>query len=715
MAVAAEQGGPTRALRRWGVFNDLAVVMVGLGAAIGLAFPLFAVLLGVPAVHVLRPRFWAACLLAGFVLAAGNWLVAQHVLGRRLRALCHHLTQVAEQLRHASARGDDAGRVRSAGTLPVTTSDELGRLAGSFNALLLAVHDEHRFRSLVRDGSDLTCLVDAADRVVFVSSSVRALLGWTPEQVRGRPLHELVHPEDVARLTGLPGLDGAVASGPGLVVVRVDAADGSTRKLEVTSSDRRHDPAVGALVLTARDVTERQELEARLTHQALHDDLTGLANRTALQQHGCRLLADTAACGAPLAVLVLDLNRFKEINDTLGHACGDQLLQQVARRLAARLREQDLLTRLGGDEFAVLLPGLDAGSAPAAAHRLLESFADSFHVDGLDLDVDVSIGVALHQPAPGGPPAEPPAELLGGLLREADIAMYAAKQMQTGVELYAPGTDTHNLGRLLLLTELRRAVDDGDQLVLHFQPKVDLTSGDVVGVEALVRWQHPSRGLLPPNEFLPAAERSGLIHALTDAVLDQALRQARDWLLAGVAVPVAVNLSARSLHLLELPERVVEALQRHGVPAALLRLEVTESALMDDPDRALTTLSRLREVGVGISLDDFGTGYSSMSYLKRMPVDELKVDRSFVIDLTGSPEDAALVRAAIHLGHTMGMTVVAEGVEAEDVAMALRGMRCDVGQGYHFSRPLEGPAMTALLQCQVEQPARRATVAPVGG
>jgi diguanylate cyclase (GGDEF)-like protein len=380
--------------------------------------------------------------------------------------------------------------------------------------------------------------------------------------------------------------------------------------------------------------------------------------------------------GGPAAVLMLDLDRFKEINDTLGHSYGDRLLEQVGPRLRAHLREEDVLARLGGDEFAALLPGLSRTSALAAAARLLHALREPFTVDGLELDVDASIGIALGDGGSAG---------MDDLLRQADIAMYTAKQMQSGVEVYTEHADHHDRSRLLLLTQVRRAIAD-QQFVLHYQPKVSLTDGVARGVEALVRWQHPTRGLLGPGDFIPVVERTGLIHQLTLAAL--ALAQARSWLADGVDVQIAVNLSARNLHHLALPNQVSDALARYDVPARNLRLEVTESALMTDPDKAMTVLGRLNELGVALSLDDFGTGYSSMSYLKYLPVDELKVDRSFVNELLRNAEDAAIVRAAIELGHNLGMTVVAEGVEEPEAQRALLAMGCDTAQGYHFARPL---------------------------
>jgi len=312
---------------------------------------------------------------------------------------------------------------------------------------------------------------------------------------------------------------------------------------------------------------------------------------------------------------------------------------------------------------------------------------EPFMVDGLALDVDVSIGVTVSSSGPVG---------IDALLRQADIAMYTAKERQSGVEVYDAAADGHDRGRLVLLSEFRRAMAD-EQLVLHYQPKVSLGTGAVVGLEALVRWVHPTRGLLFPGDFLPAVELTGLIEPLTDCVLDMALAQTRAWAAQGLAVPVAVNLSARSVSRLDLPDRVFSALAAHDVPPNLLRLELTESALLAEPARARDVLTRLHTAGISLSIDDFGTGYSSMSHLKHLPVDELKIDRSYVADMATSAEDAALVRSLVDLGHELGLTVVAEGVEDADTAAMLSDLRCGVGQGYLYAAPMPPQATAGWL------------------
>ncbi|MCZ2846898.1 putative bifunctional diguanylate cyclase/phosphodiesterase [Modestobacter sp. VKM Ac-2978] len=679
---------------RWSAFTVLAVGMALLGLAVGAVFPSFAELLGVPARYTGAPTFRAACLAAGLVLGCANWLLVRQVIGSRLRVLAGRLSDIAATVGNPVASAQGPSRPAADLALPVGSRDDLGITAAAFNALLAALDLERRFRSAVHASNDVMALLTPTGEISFLSDSVADVLGWTREELLGRHVGGLLHAEDADLFTdsGAPiAPDGQPLSQ--VFVVRARHRDGSWRHLEVSSSDRRGDPVIGGLLITARDVTDRLELQQRLAFQATHDALTGLPNRAALLARGAELLTGPAR----LAVLLMDLDRFKEVNDTLGHSYGDRLLAQVGPRLRPLVRDVDLVARLGGDEFAVLLPGVTATEACAAAARLQAALGTPFLVDGLALDVDVSIGVAVA----GAESLE-----IGALLRQADIAMYTAKERQSGVQLYDPSADDHDRSRLLLLSELRLGLAES-QLVVHYQPQLSLDSGRVTGVEALVRWQHPVRGLLGPVEFLPAVERTALIEPLTDAVLDAVLAQLREWCAEGIAVPVSVNLSARSLIRADLPDRVLSRLRTHGVPAAMLRLEVTESALLTEPERAREVLGRLHAAGVAISIDDFGTGFSAMSHLKHLPVSEIKVDRSYVAEMTSSTEDAAVVRSVIDLGHELGMTVVAEGVEDTLTAEALASLRCDVVQGHLFSVPRTAVDVTDWLRSAARSPADR--------
>jgi diguanylate cyclase (GGDEF)-like protein len=434
-------------------------------------------------------------------------------------------------------------------------------------------------------------------------------------------------------------------------------------------------------------------------HQATHDALTGLPNRVLFGDRLARALALAGRGGKQVGVMVIDLDRFKDVNDSLGHHCGDLLLSQIGPRVREALRDVDTLARLGGDEFAVLLPDTDEAGVLMVAERVLERLHSSYAVGEVTVDLEASVGVAV-APAHGSSAED--------VLRHADTAMYLAKEARAGVAVYDPTVHGPGPRRLLLLGELRRALDQPDELVLHYQPKVELAGERVVGVEALLRWRHPERGLVQPGEFIAAAENTGLIHRLNTCVLTLAVEQLRRWLDCGYPVPVAVNLSARCLHDSTLPARIEQLLRDHRVPAALLRLEVTESAVMVDTPRALAVLTLLHQLGVRLSIDDFGTGYSSMTYLKRLPVDELKIDRSFVIGMTGDHDDATIVRTAIDLGHNLGLTVVAEGVETAGHARALLGLGCDVAQGNHYTTPLPPAELAAWLARAAAVPRARA-------
>src|SRR4051794_18261321 len=423
-------------------------------------------------------------------------------------------------------------------------------------------------------------------------------------------------------------------------------------------------------------------------HQALHDALTGLPNRTLFSHRIEQVLNAGRRADRIAAVMLIDLDHFKEINDTLGHHAGDRLLQEVAERLDASLDEQHTVARLGGDEFGVLLPDL-AGpdEASAVAQELLNQLREPFSIDGLTLEVDASIGIAC-APEHGNDVEQ--------LNQRADIAMYAAKEGGRGYVLFEPQLDRYSPRRLSLAGSLRAAIADGE-IVLFFQPKAELTSGKIVGVEALARWQHPRLGLIGPSEFVPIAEQTGLIGPLTSHVLEQALRQVRRWSEQGEELSVAVNLSARSFLDAQLAVEIPRLLEATGVDARLLELEITESMLMIDPARAKATLERLSAIGLSLSVDDFGTGYSSLANLKRLPVDGIKIDKSFVIDMPHDASDAAIVRSTIDLAHNLGLRVVAEGVESHEAWRRLEDLGCDLAQGFHVSRPVPAEAMTRLL------------------
>jgi diguanylate cyclase (GGDEF)-like protein len=424
-------------------------------------------------------------------------------------------------------------------------------------------------------------------------------------------------------------------------------------------------------------------------HQALHDALTDLPNRRLFRDRVNQAVVNARRTHQPVAVMIIDLDRFKEVNDTLGHHIGDLLLQQVAARLQQTLREGDTIARLGGDEFAVLLPSVSgAVAAEAVAEKLVKALETPFTIRTWTFDIDASIGIAV-SPEHG--------DTVDALMQRGDVAMYLAKESRAGFELYSADRDRHSPRRLALLGDLRRAIDDGS-LMLHYQPKADMRTGGVRGVEALLRWTHVEHGPIPPDEFIPLAEHTGLIRPLTLYVLDQALAQCRAWNDDGVNVGVAVNLSVRNLYDPSFADEVAALMAKWGVPASLLELEITESVIMADPMRAMAVLARLSDLGVGLSLDDFGVGYSSLAYLKRLPVTEIKIDKSFVMNISTDESDAMIVRSTIGLARSLGMRVVAEGVETEETWARLVALGCDIAQGYYLCRPKSAEDVTPLLR-----------------
>jgi diguanylate cyclase (GGDEF)-like protein len=450
------------------------------------------------------------------------------------------------------------------------------------------------------------------------------------------------------------------------------------------------------LAMTFRDVITLAETRT----QALTDELTGLANRraliAALGAHAKRIDPDSESS---LALMLIDLDRFKEINDSLGHDVGDELLRQLARRLENYIRPGDLLSRLGGDEFAILLaPERDQTAAERVASRIAAALDEPFALDDMTLHVRGSIGIALY-PHHCADPMQ--------LLQRADVAMTIAKRSRSRVALYQIGEDPHSKERVQLLEALRAGLARGE-LVCHYQPKITVSTGTTDGVEALVRWQHPERGLLAPDAFLPLAEQAGLMRPLTMAVLHIALRDASRWRRAGHDVTVAVNLSVTNLLDAELASDVAALLYEHQLPSSALILEITETVLMTDSSRAKAVVEALHALGVGLSVDDYGTGYSSLAYLQDLAIDELKLDRSFIMRLGDDPRSAAIVRSTVDLAHSLGLRIVAEGVEDAGTVEVLHRYGCDIIQGYFYSRPISAADLsTWLTNGPAAEPSRR--------
>lgn len=420
-------------------------------------------------------------------------------------------------------------------------------------------------------------------------------------------------------------------------------------------------------------------LEQQASHDSTHDRLTDLPNRVLLRDRLEQALNVAQHDRTRLAVLALNLDRFKEINDTLGHFNGDRVLKQVAARLEGTIQDTATVARLGGDEFAIMLTKLDSvREATKMAQKIGKALQTPFALEGLKLDVQASIGIAVFPEH--GPDADT-------LLQRADVAMYMAKQEKSGFVVYDPKHDKHSPHRLTLMGELRHAIET-DELILHYQPKVNIKSAQLTDVEALVRWQHPQHNLMSPDEFIPLAERTGLIKPLTMWVLNHAMQQHSNWRKTGLDIGIAVNVSAYGLLDLELPDLIAGLLASHGVAPERLKLEITETSIMVDQERSLQILTRLAEMGVGLSIDDFGTGYSSLSYLSKLPVSEIKIDKSFVMDMDENPKHEMIVRATIDLAHNLGLEVIGEGARSHEIYLQLEKLGSDAAQGEYISQPL---------------------------
>jgi diguanylate cyclase (GGDEF)-like protein/PAS domain S-box-containing protein len=555
-----------------------------------------------------------------------------------------------------------------------------------------------RFRALVNNARDVITVVDVAGRIRYQSPSVLAALGRSHEELLGSDFADLVHADDHARMRATLAGSLAAPSVPISDAWRLRVG-GDVRLHEVTVCALVDDPAVGGVVLNYRDITERARLQRQLEHQANTDVLTGLPNRAHLQDALVRI----AAGQEDVAVLFIDLDGFKVVNDSLGHAAGDRLLQSVARRLASGVRAEDLVARLGGDEFTVVVTGERVAQAQVLAERLIDSINEPFLVNGQVVLVGASVGIASTAEGERSPDA---------LMRNADAAMYRAKGNGRNCwETFTTSLHDHAVGRFRMETALRRAVEL-DELVLHYQPVLDIASGSPSMVEALVRWRRDGH-LVPPSEFIPLAEEVGLMGPIGRWVLHEACRQRVEWGLRGTCMAdlaVSVNLSPRQFNDEHLVDDVATILERTGLHPRLLVLEITESVFLGDVEVSKAALVALRSMGVRVALDDFGTGYSSLSHLRDLPIDAVKLDRSFVGEMCRQERDALIIETVITLAHSMGMTTVAEGVETAEQLEALRALGCDGVQGFVVSEPVPGEALPGALATRLLPRPRRAPV-----
>jgi diguanylate cyclase (GGDEF)-like protein/PAS domain S-box-containing protein len=550
---------------------------------------------------------------------------------------------------------------------------------------------EERFRSLVRNASDVIAITEADGTFRYVSPSVERVLGYRPEDLNETSSFALIHPEDLENARSFHAEILTTTDATQTIEYRIRHADGNWHHVEAIGNNLLDDPSVRGIVINARDITERKLAQEELAYQAFHDALTKLPNRALFMDRLSQALTHATRRKESLALLFLDIDRFKVVNDSLGHEAGDLLLIAVAERLRSCLRAGDTAARLGGDEFTILLEGIaDEREATVVADRVAALFGPAIDLDGRSVFVTASIGIALAKPGHVGP---------ADLLREADIAMYQAKAKgKASHAIFDAKMGTAALDRLELETHLRHAIER-QEFVLHYQPELDLDTGRIVAMEALVRWQHPERGLVPPAEFIPIAEETGLILPLGRWVLAEAARQGRIWYDRNPDdhPAISVNLSAKQFQHPTIVEDVARILAETGLPPQFLTLEITETAVMEDAESNRTTLQRFKDLGVRLAIDDFGSGYSSLGYLKRFPVDMLKIDRAFINGLGRDPEDTAIVEAVTGLASMLGMQVTAEGVETADQASRVRNLGCALGQGYFFARALPAPEAQRML------------------
>ena len=600
-------------------------------------------------------------------------------------------------------------KVRSAAPLTRITKEALLALAAEVALALesaaltesvLRSRSEARFRSLFQHSSDLVTVVSSDTSIMYLSPSVERILDLRPAQLEGTRFSELVHEEDLPRLSAFLGrmLDEGPAHS-GVTEFRVRHGDGSWLHLETSVTNLINEPEVGGLVLNSRDVSERKAFEEQLSHQAFHDSLTGLANRALFRNRLEHALGSRRGTPGGVAVLFLDIDDFKVINDTLGHAAGDQVLRDVGVRVASAIRSADTAARLGGDEFGILLEEVDdAFRATELAERVMSSLAAPFPIEGTEILVRASAGIAFGEPDGKG------AAAAENLVRNADVAMYMAKEHGKGrCEIFEESMHAQALERLELKADMQRAVKERE-FVVHYQPIIDLETERMSGVEALVRWQHPDRGLVPPSDFIPLAEETGLIVPIGQLVLEQACAQAvalGERCKTDLPLTMSVNLSARQLQDAELPARVQAVLDSTGLAPSSLILEITESVMMEDMELSLLRLAELRELGVRLAVDDFGTGYSSLNYIRQFPVDTLKIDRSFIAGLDdGEGQVRELTAAILQLADILELTPVAEGIENESQLRELQELGCKLGQGFFFFKPLTKQAIENLAIAQ---------------
>ncbi|OGW60339.1 MAG: hypothetical protein A2V83_10375 [Nitrospirae bacterium RBG_16_64_22] len=555
------------------------------------------------------------------------------------------------------------------------------------------------FETIVSISADAIVAVDESRRIVLFNWGAEQVFQYKASEILGQPLDLLIperfvesHRERVREFAAGPQTARRMNERGEITGRRKDGSEfPAEASIAKTAREGR-----SVLAVFLRDVTARKQAETRLTYLAYYDGLTGLPNRMLFADRLKQAMLEGIRGDRPVAVILMDVDRFRALNDTLGHEAGDQILRAVGRRLLLSIRESDTLARLGGDEFGIVLTGLQGEDGIGRAiRRIMDSFTEPLSVEDQTLYATLSIGVSVH---PGDSVS---AE---GLIRNADAALSRAREMGgNAFQFFKPEMYSRTARNLALENDLRRSLATGD-FILHYQPQFDLKTGNLIGAEALVRWMHPQRGLVPPGDFIPLAEETGLIVPLGELVLRQALSQAKAWHDGGLPpLPIAVNFSVRQFRHSAMVETVHRALEETGADPRWLDIELTESSIMKNPSAVIASLGELKRLGILVSVDDFGTGYSSLAHLKRFPIDVIKVDQSFVRNVTTDPNDAAIAAAIVTMARALGMRVIAEGVETEGQAGFLRSKGCDGAQGYLFSRPLPAEAFLAFVEEKTRQ------------
>ena len=628
----------------------------------------------------MKTLIWIGAFALVFVLAISVWTSLKVSVIKPIRVLRSAIM--------SAGKGDRSAQI------PVTRSDELGELASVFNQMQISLAaGEARIRTVTDNLVDGVITITHDGLIDSVNPAVEHIFGYKSQELIGHPVDVLMPKNDRDKEKETFLLED-FDKGKKQVVVGIAREVSGLRKngtifpMDLAISDMfLGDEHYYVAIL--RDITSRKARIAALHYQAMHDALTDLPNRTLLLDRLQQAIRSADRSESDLSLLLLDLDRFKEVNDTLGHHVGDKLLQQIAQRLKLVLRESDTVARLGGDEFCLLLPSATIEKAKVIAFKVIDTVEKTLYIEGHSLSVGASIGIASF-PSHGDNPLV--------LLQRADVAMYVAKRSNKGFTVYDENVDQHSLRQLAISSELNTAIEN-NQLVLYYQPKVDLKTNRLSGVEALVRWEHPKHGLLVPDEFIPLAEQSGLIKPLTIWVLHHALDECQRCLDRGHDIRVSINLSMANLSDLSFADEILEILNQHSVSSGRLKLEVTETALMEEPDNVINALHRLNAMGLRISIDDFGIGYSSLTYLQQLPVNELKIDKSFGLSLIDDANSVVIVRSTIDLAHKLGLRVVAEGVESKDTLDLLNQLGCDAVQGYYLGKPMP---MSEMLDWVIE-------------